>query len=123
MNEEKINILEQRLLKEKSDLEEELSSVGERDLQNPDDWMAAAPEMDTSRADESERADADEEYGENSAILHNLEVRYSNVKNALARIEEGTYGVCSVCGEEIEEERLEANPAADTCLAHKNIET
>ncbi len=36
------------------------------------------------------------------------------------RIEDGTYGVCTVSGEEIETERLEADPAAKTCKAHLN---
>jgi RNA polymerase-binding transcription factor DksA len=35
-------------------------------------------------------------------------------------MEEGKYGICKVCGEEIEEARLEANPAAETCKAHLN---
>ncbi len=30
----------------------------------------------------------------------------------------GTYGTCEVGAEIIEEERLEANPAARTCMAH-----
>ncbi|MCA9353454.1 TraR/DksA C4-type zinc finger protein [Candidatus Nomurabacteria bacterium] len=43
-----------------------------------------------------------------------------SVEGALKRIENGTYGTCSVCGEKIEEDRLGANPAADTCKAHMN---
>ncbi len=122
MEEEKISNLKEQLEREKALLEEELSTVGERDIRNPDDWIAAPADMDTSDSDPSERADAYEAYGENVGILHNLEIRYANVRGALTRIEEGTYGVCSVCGEIIEEKRLEANPAADTCIAHKDEE-
>jgi RNA polymerase-binding protein DksA len=41
---------------------------------------------------------------------------------ALARIEAGTYGLCSVCGREIGEERLEAIPYATLCIEHKRAQ-
>nr|WP_275581923.1 TraR/DksA C4-type zinc finger protein [Brevibacillus fulvus] len=40
------------------------------------------------------------------------------IDQALERIEQGTYGVCTVCGEPIPEERLEAFPMAMTCKEH-----
>lgn len=122
MDKEKLELLKQKLEEEKALLEEELSTVGERNPEDPDDWVPVRPDMDTLESDSSERADAYEAFGENVGILHNLEVRYTNVKNALVRMEGGTYGFCSVCGEKIEKERLEANPAADTCIAHKDEE-
>jgi RNA polymerase-binding transcription factor DksA len=36
----------------------------------------------------------------------------------LGKIEAGTYGKCNACGEEIPEARLDANPAALTCMEH-----
>jgi DnaK suppressor protein len=36
-------------------------------------------------------------------------------RRALARIEEGRFGVCSVCGDPIPVERLEAIPTAERC--------
>jgi RNA polymerase-binding transcription factor DksA len=38
------------------------------------------------------------------------------VEEALARIEAGTYGTCSVCGKPIPEERLEAVPWTTLCI-------
>ena len=35
---------------------------------------------------------------------------------ALARLDEGTYGVCRTCGNPIDEGRLEARPWADQCI-------
>jgi RNA polymerase-binding protein DksA len=35
---------------------------------------------------------------------------------ALARIQGGTYGVCTNCGKQIPEERLEARPWASLCI-------
>lgn len=40
------------------------------------------------------------------------------IDQALARMDDGTYGVCTVCGREIPEERLEALPRAMTCVEH-----
>lgn len=40
------------------------------------------------------------------------------VENALNRIENGTYGECEVCGEDIEVKRLEALPYATLCMDH-----
>ncbi len=37
---------------------------------------------------------------------------------ALARIDEGEFGYCAVCGEAIERGRLDLDPAAATCVAH-----
>lgn len=40
------------------------------------------------------------------------------VKAALAAMDDGSYGICSVCGKEIPFERLEALPTALTCIEH-----
>lgn len=37
------------------------------------------------------------------------------LETALARVADGTYGVCSDCGEDIPPERLHAQPAAGRC--------
>ena len=44
--------------------------------------------------------------------------RLEKVNAALQRIDEGTYGKCSVDGKEIEPQRLEAEPTATTCIEH-----
>jgi len=40
----------------------------------------------------------------------------ASVKRALARIEDGTYGECVRCGEEIAPARLDARPEAALCI-------
>jgi RNA polymerase-binding transcription factor DksA len=59
-----------------------------------------------------------EHYSENNAILTDLETRLGEVTGALARIADGTYGTCRICGKDIETERLDADPSADTCKEH-----
>ena len=59
-----------------------------------------------------------EDYETNTAILKQLEIQLNDVKDALLKIEDGTYGQCEVNGHLIEEGRLRANPAARTCMEH-----
>lgn len=118
MDNTKITYFKEKLEKELAILEEELSTVGRRNPSNPDDWEATAPQDNVSTADRNEVADEIEDFENNTAILKDLEIRYNEVKSALLRITEGTYGYCEVSKTPIETERLEANPAARTCKAH-----
>ncbi|MBC7520115.1 MAG: TraR/DksA C4-type zinc finger protein [Sandarakinorhabdus sp.] len=47
---------------------------------------------------------------------HRTEI--SAIHMALAQIDAGAYGVCSVCGTPIPAARLKVMPAATTCIAH-----
>ncbi len=40
----------------------------------------------------------------------------NKIKEALARIDDGTFGICEVCGEEISEGRLRARPVTTLCI-------
>jgi RNA polymerase-binding transcription factor DksA len=46
-----------------------------------------------------------------------LRAEARQVQRALARIDNGTYGICTGCGELIARTRLEAQPTATTCIA------
>jgi RNA polymerase-binding transcription factor DksA len=105
-----------RLEAEKVKLEGELASIAQKSPSVKGDWMPAAAEE--KEADPSDTATNMEEYGDNAAILADLEGRYGDVNDALNRIEQGTYGICEVSGQPIEEDRLNADPAARTCKAH-----
>lgn len=43
----------------------------------------------------------------------------SKIKSALERIEDGTYGICEACGEDISEKRLLARPVTTLCIECK----
>lgn len=105
-------------------MEEELSHLGKKNpsVQNgTTDWESKKPEdLEIDTADETEIADKMEEYEENTAVMSNLEVRYNEIKSALQKIADGTYGICEIGSEQIELDRLEANPAAKTCKEHMN---
>ena len=113
-----IDYFKEKLEEELALVEKELNEVGRKNPDNKADWEAEPADFDADRADDSEKADSIEEYEENTGILKQLEIQYNEVKNALERIEKGTYGICSTGGEEIETDRLDANPSATTCKHH-----
>lgn len=115
-----IEYFKEKLEEELALVEKELEEVGRKNPDNKADWEAEPASFDTDSADESEMADKMEEYEENSAVLKDLEERYNDIKDALKKIEAGKYGICEVCSNPIEEERLIANQAARTCKAHMN---
>jgi len=114
-----INDLRAKLLEEKARLESELSGVGHKNPEIKGDWEPSAPDLNNPTADVNDVADSIEAFEGNAAIEVELEARLLEVDAALARIEAGTYGFCRICGTAIEDARLHANPAAPTCIAHR----
>jgi RNA polymerase-binding transcription factor DksA len=53
------------------------------------------------------------------SIIESLEGQLSLVDEALKRIDAGTYGLCEVCKEPIDEERLIERPMARFCRKHQ----
>ncbi len=56
------------------------------------------------------------EQTKNLALRRNLERLLEQVEDALHRLDEGKYGICKDCGEEISPARLEAIPYATLCI-------
>ena len=102
---------------EKDSLEEELSSYG-RVQGETGDWQGASVGFEGEEADPIDAADQIEELATNVPLVEELEKRHKDVEDALEKVEEGTYGMCEDCGEPIPLKRLDANPAARTCVAH-----
>jgi len=109
--------LKQQLEGEKAKLELEMTDMGHRNPAVPNDWETAAEEPGIE-ADLVDQADIIVNRENTAAIFADLESRYDTILAALGRIEKGTYGVCEVCGDKIEEDRLSADPAATTCIKH-----
>ena len=79
-----------------------------------------------SLEDETEEETYDNHLADSATATLNREIDYtleensehvlSSIEEALARIENGTYGTCERCGKQIAEERLEAIPYATRCI-------
>lgn len=102
---------------EKKTLEHELAGVGRKNIKVPNDYEPIAIEK-GMEPDKNDQATNTQSFEENEGVERDLESRFDAVLAAITRIEEGTYGLCSVCGTTIAKERLAANPAASTCVRH-----
>lgn len=53
------------------------------------------------------------------SILESTDEQLRDIELAFARVEDGSYGSCEVCGRPIGEERLRARPSARLCIDHQ----
>lgn len=107
-----------KLAEEKKEVEQELSEVAVRDPKTGD-WQPVADQLDLEAADDNDMGDKFESLDSNEMVTHELVLRLSDIVRAEEKIKKGSFGTCEVCGKVIEEGRLEANPAARTCVEHK----
>jgi RNA polymerase-binding protein DksA len=66
----------------------------------------------------ADSASATAERAEVLSFIDKARDRLASVDGALAKMDEGTYGRCEVCGREIPEARLEARPMSTRCVEH-----
>lgn len=109
-----------KLEEERERLEHELHQMANRDPHQKNEWDLKTPELNKQSADPSEMADAMEALETQVGVEYQLEEQFKEVSAALEKMTAGTYGKCEAGGEEIEIARLEANPAARSCIAHEN---
>lgn len=104
--------LKEALLQEKATLEESLSRIA-KPTDTKGDYQTSFENIGTDREDNTTEV---EEYTDNLPVELTLEKKLHDIMNALKRIENGSYGSCANCNQEIPVERLRANPAATTCV-------
>jgi DnaK suppressor protein len=68
------------------------------------------------RLDELDQATTDVEQSMRMRLRNRETLYLKKLEEALARIDEGTFGECESCGEDIELRRLEARPTATLCV-------
>ena len=100
--------------KVRAELEQSRAELLERLSELSTDGVAAQ-DFDEGFADSAQVA---AEQGENASLSASLREQLEDAETALRRIDEGSYGVCEVCGEAIAAARLEAMPAATRCIEH-----
>ena len=71
------------------------------------------------RPDEIDQATTDVEQSMRMRLRNRETLYLKKLEEALNRIEEGTFGECEECGEDIELRRLEARPTATLCVGCK----
>ncbi|WP_217423946.1 TraR/DksA C4-type zinc finger protein [Agromyces sp. Marseille-P2726] len=103
---------EARLRAERTDAEERLAEF--------DDAMS---EVRTARSDATADDEHDpegptmtQEWSQRTAVLADVRAELTEIEHALARIADGTYGICARCGKRITVARLDARPTATLCI-------
>lgn len=110
LSKEALAAAEERLREELAHIEKELIELG------------ASPDGSVDVAFDEGFADAAQTASERAKVLSLVEglmTRLDDVRVALRKIPQGTYGLCERCGKEINPERLEAIPAARLCISCK----
>ena len=104
MNKRKIEKVKKILLQQLEDLEENKSQI-RKDIIIKEQY-----------ADVTDRASYETEQHFELRIRDRERKLIGKIKKTLEKIEDGTFGVCDSCGEEIGEERLLARPVTDLCI-------
>lgn len=113
-----IQALKARLEQELATLELELVDVGHLHPAKSEVWAERQADLAEDTEDRNILADKFEENTTNESIARELLVRHTALQEALQRIEAGSYGLCTTCKKPISQGRLDANPAAGTCIEH-----
>ena len=118
MDKDILQKLEEKLKKEKQELEEKLKTFAVKDKKVKGDWDTNFPQYSEggSSSDLDIAAEEVEEYSNLLPVEHVLEIRLENVNSALKKIKTGEYGICEKCGKEIFLERLKISPEAKLCI-------
>jgi len=105
--------LRQRLEAERAELQVQLTTIEETSFATSQSDISGEVAFDEENADagtftfERER---------DLSIENNVRDLMGKIDRALARMEAGTYGICSRCGKPIEKARLKALPYAVLCI-------
>lgn len=107
---EALNKIQTALEKEKKNVLFRIGELSEQDPFSTTDRLSDNAASDVDAAEEEGHSRA-------AALIETLKNRVVEIEATLARIADGTYGVCEQCGLHIEPERLMALPTATLCLA------
>lgn len=109
MDAEQLERLRAHLEEERANAIAELGRYGA----DPDSERVQPIDVDDNFADS---AAATAERSATLAFIDSTRERLADVRQALAKMDEGTYGICERCGERIAEARLEARPLSVRCV-------
>ncbi len=101
-----------RLLRERADAEERLAEFGDAMS------VVRAAKSDGTADDEHdpEGPTMTQEWSQRTAVLADARAELADIDRALARVADGTYGICARCGKRIAVARLDARPTAELCI-------
>ncbi|WP_456439189.1 TraR/DksA family transcriptional regulator [Caldithrix abyssi] len=118
MDAKKLQEFKEILLKKRKETLEERERYGEilQDTNSEEDYGKTAYKYTEFGTDTMNRE-------QSYMFLARMDKFLNQIDQALERIENGTYGVCRVCGHEIDEKRLRAVPTTRICFDCKQKES
>ena len=110
--------IKNKLTQEKEAILAELNKIAVPNKNIPGDWQSKFPygNGDSGTASLERQADEVEEYTTRLPLERNLETKLALVNAAIAKIDNGSYGKCEKCRQDIPVERMEINPEAKFCI-------
>jgi DnaK suppressor protein len=94
-----------------------LLELRRREVQRLRDLVRSeAEQKDSSPGDELDDACKQDEMELQASLIEISEMRLAAIQSAVERLEDGGYGICEGCGDEISFERLRAMPMALHCV-------
>jgi YteA family regulatory protein len=118
MNEQKLDYFKKKLLKEKNNVMALLNQMEENEVFNSKVELASEI-SELSMYDNHPSDTASEVFDQERGMAlkeHEITI-IKKIEDCLQNIEEGSYGSCKSCGEDIPEERLEFIPYAEFCVS------
>jgi len=85
-------------------------------LESIENASRTIPEVDGEPLDFTDQASIESERDLNIHIKEREARLTAKIKEALARLEDGSFGICEDCGEPIAEKRLKARPVTTLCI-------
>jgi RNA polymerase-binding protein DksA len=108
-----IKELRARLEEERVELDTQLTTIVEDTFATTQSDMSGDVGLDDESAD---AGTATFEREKDLSIENNVRDLLQKIERALRRMDEGTYGVCDICGKPIEKARIKALPYVDLCI-------
>ena len=105
--------LKARLLKERDELDEQLSTIEDTSFATTQSDLSGDVGLDDEAAD---AGTATFEREKDLSIEQNVRDLLQKIDRALSRIDAGTYGICERCGKPIEKARVKALPYVSLSL-------
>jgi len=119
LSKKEIEELKAQLLAERKDLEAQYKELEESSFGTNQTDLTGEMGFDEEYAD---AGTATFERERDLSLVNNLRDLMERIDKALAKIEDGTYGLCDRCGKPIEKLRLKALPYANLCIKDKQAE-
>ncbi len=110
LSKEFLSSVKEKLSLTKSRLEKDLVHVGRK---HGERFQVAWEEYGSGEEDNASEVAA---FGDSLGVGFALETELKEVNASLQRLDDGTYGVCQSCKQEIDEKRLEVRPMSIQCV-------